>query len=323
MAQSIHVSTPSTLYVHALLLIMSLLVAGSFPVGAVMMQGLSHSGQPMGPIQLMLLRFALAALLFAPYVFHRFGLTLPNTERLGVYTSLAVPLVVFFCCMFTSLKSTSVLNSGALFTSVPVLAAIYARLFNGERSSALLKLGLVLGTAGALWVVFRGDVNAMASLQFSSGDATFMLGCLFLGAYQPLVKRWHQGEPVAVMTFWVIVMATVLLALFSLFSPLVIDAGETSALQGWPSWRKLPASVYWGLAYLALFTTLLSFFLQQLGALTLGAARTSAYSLLTPVFVMAMSFYLDPLLFNWALLPGVALVIVGLSLIQLGKQKET
>lgn len=323
MAQSTHVSTPSYLYVHALLLVMSLLVAGSFPVGAVMMQGLNQSGQPIGPIQLMLLRFAFAALLFAPYVFHRFGLALPNAERLGIYTALALPLVVFFCCMFTSLKSTSVLNSGALFTSVPVLAAIYARLFNGERSSALLKLGLLLGTAGALWVVFRGDVEAMANLQFSRGDATFMLGCLFLGAYQPLVKRWHRGEPVAVMTFWVIAMATLLLALFSLVSQLAIDAGETQYLQSWPSWEKLPASVFWGLAYLALFTTLLSFFLQQLGAVTLGAARTSAYSLLTPVFVMAMSFYLDPQLFDWALLPGVVLVVVGLSLIQLGKKKET
>ena len=130
---------------------------------------------------------------------------------------------------------------------------------------------------------------------------TVLLGCLFIGACQPLVKRWHADEPVAVMTFWVIVMAAVLLLLFVL---LAAAAGCAESILSWPAWQQLPASVYWRLAYLALFTTLLSFFLQQLGALPLGAARPSAYSLLTPVFVMAISFLLEPQRFSWALMPG-------------------
>ncbi|MCL6415272.1 DMT family transporter [Aestuariirhabdus sp. Z084] len=322
MHQSTHNQPPSYLYVHALLLLMTVLVAGSFPVGGEMMQSLNQTDPSLNSGQLMLLRFALASLLFAPYIVHRFGLTWPGFERLRVYTALALPLAVFFCCMFASLETSSVLNSGALFTSVPALAAIYARLLNGERSGPLLILGLVLGTAGALWVVFRGDLAALAQLQFSQGDAIFMIGCLFLGAYQPLVKRWHREEPVAVMTFWVILMATLLLLMFSLVSQLSMEPNPSTTAQRWRQWHQLPASVYWGLAYLALFTTLLSFFLQQLGAITLGPARTSAYSLLTPVFVMAMSFYLEPQLFDWVLLPGVILVIVGVVLIQLGRTRD-
>lgn len=300
-------------YVHALLLLMTILVAGSFPVAAAMMQELSRSGQPMGASELMLLRFTLAALLFAPYVFYRFGLRLPSTERLCVYTALALPLVVFFCCMFVSLERGNMLNSGALFTLVPALAAMFARLINGESSSGLINVGLLLGTVGALWIVFRGDWQAASSLQLSDADLVFLLGCLFLSVYQPLVKRWHADEPVAVMTFWVIVMAALLLLLYSVLT--AVDVGAASRFS-WRAWLALPASIYWGTLYLTLFTTLLSFFLQQLGALTLGPARTSAYSLLVPTFVMTLSLWLEPQTFSWMLLPGVVLVVLGVALIQ-------
>ncbi|MGF1686051.1 DMT family transporter [Photobacterium japonica] len=303
---------PSYRYVHALLVLMTLLVAGSFPLGGMMMQSLSQSGQSLTPSQLMLLRFVLAALIFAPYIYFRFGLVLPTVARLRVYVALAVPLVVFFCSMFTSLETTSVLNTGALFTLVPVFSALYARWINRERSSARRNVGLLLGTMGAIWIVFRGDVSALLALQLHPGDGIFLFGCLFLGAYQPLVKRWHTQEPVAVMTFWVLMMASVLLLIFVVFTA----TASGTALAFWPDWQQLPATVYWGLLYLVVFTTLLSFFLQQLGALTLGAARSAAYSLLTPVFVMGMSFFLEPHAFSWIVLPGILLVVMGLIFIQ-------
>ena len=309
-------------YVHALLLLVTLLVAGSFPLAARMMQALQESEQTLGASQLMLLRFTLAAFLFAPYVFSRYGLQIPSLGQLWIYARLALLLVVFFCCMFSSLETTSVLNSGALFTSVPALTAVYAWLINRETCSPRRTLGLLLATLGALWVVFRGDWQLLLSFQLSRGDGVFLFGCLFLGAYQPLVKRWHTGEPIAQTTFGVLVMAALLLLAWlsaqSVLQPLLArDVNNAGAADVWPVWQRLPAVVYWGLGYLALFTTLLSFFLQQLGALTLGAARTSAYNFLTPIFVMVMSLALEPEVFSWLLLPGVGLVLAGLLCIQL------
>lgn len=301
-------------HVHALLLLMTLLVAGSFPVAESMMDSIALADLNVGGSDLMLLRFVLAALLFAPYVLIAFGWRLPSLVQLRIYAVLALPLVIFFSCMFASLTMTSALNTGALFTTVPTFTALLAWKLNGEKNSGRRVCGLLLGTFGALWVVFRGDLGVFLRFGFNSGDALFLLGCVFLSVYQPLVKRWSLRVPVAVMTFWVIVMAAfwllIALGVKSWFNPAVVNSISISAL------AELPYSVYWGLLYLSVFTTLLSFFVQQLGSLTIGPSRTSSYSLLTPSMVMIISVLIEPALFAWVLVPGAVLVILGLLLLQ-------
>jgi len=303
--------------VHALLLLMTLLVAGSFPVAAAMMASIKQVGVNLGGTALMLLRFALAALLFAPYVFSKFGWRLPTLPQARIYAVLALPLVIFFSCMFTSLNTTTALNTGALFTIVPTFTALFAWWLNGEPTNGRRSLGLALGTMGALWVVLRGDVSVLLSVGLNHGDALFLVGCLFLAIYQPLIKRWSLNVPVAVMTFWVIVMAAGWLLLGVILDSLWGAGGDEPLVRNLGGGlSRLPALVYWGLLYLSVFTTLLSFFAQQLGALTVGPSRTSAYSLLTPTLVMIISVIVEPSLFAWALIPGVIMVVFGLLLLQ-------
>jgi len=59
--------------------------------------------------------------------------------------------------MFEGLRYTSVINIGALITLVPVGTAVWAFIDNRDTPTTLRSLGLVLGTLGALLVVFRGD----------------------------------------------------------------------------------------------------------------------------------------------------------------------
>jgi len=317
MAPAHNKKTPRYLAVHTSLLLMTLLVAGSFPIAAAMMASITLAGVSLGGTDLMLLRFALAALLFAPYVFVVFGWRLPSLAQARVYAALAVPLVVFFCCMFASLNTTTALNTGALFTTVPTFTALFAWWLNREVTGRRRGLGLLLSTFGALWVVFRGDTGALMNVGLNHGDALFLVGCLFLAIYQPLIKRWSLNVPVAVTTFWVIVMSGVWLLLAVILNGLWDTQGEGD-LFGSIGHRllDLPATVYWGLLYLSVFTTLLSFFVQQLGALTIGPARTSAYSLLTPSLVMLISVMIDPSLFAWVLMPGIIMVVLGLLMVQ-------
>ena len=98
-----------TLYVHVLMLFIMILVAGSFPVASLITDALA-------PEVMMFVRFLLAALLFAPFVFIKNGWYIPAIDQLFAYTLISIPLVVFFWCMFESLRHTSVINTGALYT---------------------------------------------------------------------------------------------------------------------------------------------------------------------------------------------------------------
>ena len=284
-------------FIHLLMLLMVALIASSFPVGALITSGLP-------PEVMMFLRFLLAALLFAPYVFLKNGWQLPKARNLAGYAALSIPLVVFFWCMFEALRYTSALNTGAIYTIVPAITALYVFFINREKTSKRRASGLLLGTLGALWIVFRGDINNLLQLDINHGDLLFLLGCLFMGAYNPMIKKLYSGEAMELMTFWVISFGTLWLLLLSLPTLNQIE------------WQAVDSQVYLGILYLAIFTTLISFFLLQLGTLVLVATQVAAYSFLTPVFVVILNLFIGSAVFQWQLLPGIAFVLIAMILVQ-------
>jgi len=283
-------------FVHGLMFLTIFLVAFSFPVGA----AITHA---LPPEVLMFIRFLMASVFFAPYVFIKNGFQLPKLKSLLGYMVLSIPLVVFFWCMFESLRFTTALNTGALYTTVPAITAVFAFFINKVNTGKLRSLGLLLGTLGALWIVFRGDINGLLNLEFNSGDLIFLVGCLFMGAYNPLVKKIYVGEPMEVMTFWVIFMATLLLFILSLDN---LDQVH---------WLAVESQVYLGLAFLAIFTTLFSFFVLQMATVKIGATKVAAYGFLTPIMVIALSAVLGDGVDGWSIAPGVILVLLAMLLI--------
>ena len=280
-----------------LMLLAIALAASSFPVA----KYITHA---MPAAAMMSVRFLLAAMLFAPFVFMKNGFCVPEPKRLMGYLILSVPLVGFFVCMFESLRSTSVLNTGALYTCVPAVTAVYAFLINKEVTGRLRVVGLSMGTLGALWIVFKGDVNLLLSMSLNQGDALFFIGCLLMGFYNPLVKRLYQGEPMEIMSFWVLFCGGAILFLFSFNDLASID------------WLQIELSVYGGIVYLSFFSTLVTFFIMQYCTVKVGATRVASYGFLTPVFVIFLSISLGLDQFEWILIPGVLLVLVAMFIVQ-------
>lgn len=291
----------SAIYLQGLMLLTIILAASSFPVGAAITNKLS-------PEIMMFLRFFLAAFLFLPYVLIKNGFSIPPTKKLLYYLILSIPLAVFFWCMFESLRFTSVLNTGALYTIVPAITAICAFLINRELTGKRRSIGLIIGTVGALWIVFRGDFDAFITLKLNYGDYIFLLGCLFLGLYNPLVKRFYSGEPMEIMTFWVLFFGSMLLLIVSGATILEIN------------WSSIGYDVYGGIFYLSLFSTLITFFLLHYCTVRIGATKVAAYGFLTPVFVIIISVLVGIDEFEIIIIPGLVLIIGAMILIQRDKK---
>ncbi|MAC45813.1 MAG: EamA family transporter [Oceanospirillum sp.] len=284
-------------YYHSLMIFATVLVASSFPVGAAIAGSLS-------PSVIMLLRFVCAAILFLPYVMFKKTLALPSGKRLLHYSLISLPLATFFWCMFESLKYTSALNTSALYTMVPGITALYMLLVNRETTGKARTLGLMLGTLGAIWIVFRGDYQAAMALDFNYGDLVFFIGCLVMAGYNFLVKKLYAGEPMELMTFWVLVSGAGWLLLASWGQIFTIE------------WQSIGNEVYLWILYLSFFSTLVTFFLQQMGIVKIGATNAVAYSFLTPAFALLLSILFGIGVFELAVLPGIVLVIVAMFIIQ-------
>jgi len=289
------------LRVHAQVLLSRALVATSFVVGAAITHGLE-------PELLTLARFALATLLFAPYVAWRHGLSLPPARTLLGYGAISACVVLFFWSMFEALRLTSALNAAAIYTLVPGIAAIYAALMVRERLGRHRLAAVALGAVGALWVVFRGDSDRLLALALNTGDLIFMGGCLAMALYTPMVRRLHRGEPAAVMAFWVLATGTVWLLLIA----------NTAVFR--QDWTAVAPEVYAGIVWLAVFTTLLTFFIQQHATLHIGPTRVMSYSYLNPALVVALEWLAGQGLPTLATLPGIAIIVLATFVVQRGSR---
>ena len=178
---------------------MMMLAAGlgstSFTVGKAIAAG-------MDPAILTLIRFMVAALLFLPFLRYQCGLKLPTGRSLLRYSIISFTLTGFFWLMFVSLRSTTALNTGVIFTLVPGISSIYSAILLRERLGRYRIIAMIPATIGAIWVLFRGSVERLLAFDLNTGDLIFFCSCLLIAFYTPLVKLLHRGEAMAEMTFW-------------------------------------------------------------------------------------------------------------------------
>jgi drug/metabolite transporter (DMT)-like permease len=289
-----------TWHVHGLMLLATVLVSTSFLASKAIAGGLD-------PAMLTLFRFTLACLLLLPWVVWQQDLYLPNIRQLLGYACISFTLTSFFWLMFLSLRSTSALNTGIIFTLVPGISGIYSALLFKERLGTHRLLALIPATLGAIWVLFQGSLARLLALDLNSGDLIFFLACLIMAFYTPLVKRFYRNETMSGMTFWILLTGCGWLLLFFGYRLAEVP------------WQSISPQVWLGLAYLGSFCTIITFFLSQFCTLHLGPTRVMAYSYLYPPLILTLEWACGtPLPSLGAILPGFVLIIGAMLIVQQG-----
>jgi drug/metabolite transporter (DMT)-like permease len=283
-------------FVHPLMLLCATLVSTSFIVGDIITEWVD-------PALLTLFRFLAAAVIVAPVLYIRHGLHIRLYDLMR-YAAVSLCLVVFFWCMFYGLRFTSALNTSVIFTSVPLFSALFGFVLVGERLGKRRLVALGLAMAGAVWVIVRGDCIYFGDFVWNRGDTVFLCGCFAMGLYTPLIKLMYRGEPMEVMTFWVLVTGVLWLL------PL---AGES--LPRYPL-AHIPLFVWAGIGYLAVFTTVVTFYLTQYGTTIIGPTRTMSYSYFYPSLVLLIDLAAGRGFPGYRVIPGVLLVLGAMVVVQ-------
>lgn len=284
------------------MLLNSLLIATSFIVSKAITAGLD-------PAVLTLLRFSFATLLFLPLIAWQHGLHLPKRKQLFGYACISFTLTAFFWLMYLSLRSTTALNTGLIFTSVPSISGFYSAILLHERLGKHRLLAMLPATVGAIWVLFHGSMEQLLAFALYPGDVLFFLSCLIMAFYTPLIKFFHRDEPMLVMTFWILVTGTGWLLLLAGYRlPSV-------------AWQTIDPIVWLGTAYLAVFCTMISFFVSQFCTIRIGPTRVMAYSYLYPPFILFVEWLCRQPLPSAKVLPGIVLIVAAMLIVQSGARK--
>jgi len=250
---------------HAAMLLFAALISVSFTLGDLAVPYLAP-----GPMTVA--RFALAVVTMGLMAGSR--MRPAHFRRTWRYPLLGGLMGAYFILMFEALAVTDPVSTGAVFTLTPIMSAGFGYLLMRQITTPVMAVSLVMAGAGAIWVIFRGDIDAILGLRLGLGERMFVVGCAFHAIYTPLVRLTRRDEPVRVYTFATLVGGLVVTALWS---------GHEVMATDWPS---LPPVAWACVAYLGIFTTAGTFFLVQYATLRLPAAKVMAYGYLVPSFVI-------------------------------------
>jgi len=258
---------PAASFGHLAMLFFSVLVAGSFALGGL-------TANHIDPRALTALRFIIAAVVISVAAMTLHPVKRRYFDAPWRYLLMGAAMGFYFVMMFEGLKTAPPVSTAAVFTLTPFMSAGFGWLLMRQTMTPRIVVALLIGAAGALWVIFRADLAAFLALDVGRGELVFLVGCVAHAFYTPLIARLNRGEPTLVFTAGMLVGGAVLTTAF-----------------GWPAmlatdWANLPPIVWITLGYLALISTAFTFFLVQFAAMRLPASKVMAYTYLTPSVVI-------------------------------------
>ncbi len=210
---------------------------------------------------------------------------------------------LYFVMMFEALKTAAPVSAAAVFTLTPIMSGLFGYILLRQVMTPRMGVALAIGAAGALWVIFDADLQALLRFEMGRGEVIFFFGCIAHAFYTPLVRKLNRGERPIVFSFGAMVAAAGLIA-----------------LAGWSDmrstdWPGLPAIVWITIIYTAVAATAITFVLLQYASLRLPSAKVMAYTYLTPTWVICWQAALGHGLPPPLILVGVGLTIVALVLL--------
>lgn len=296
-----HATGRSKLIGHLAMLLFAALVSGSYSLG-------SMAASHIAPAAINIVRFAFGIMVMSAAAALVTGGRIPMPRAAWRYMLLGALMAVFFVTMFVALRLTDPVSTGAVFTLMPLLSALFGYFLLGQVPGGVVLASLVFAGLGSVWVIFRGDINALLAFDIGRGEAIFLVGVVCHALYAPLVKKLNDGrEPLVAFTLWTLVATGLCITIYG--------AGELFTT----NWAALPPIVWIAIAYLAVMTTAGTTFLVQFGAMRLPAAKVLAYTYLTPSLIIVIEGLLGHGWASTSVLLGAVVTVLGLAVMAFAK----
>ncbi|MFW2567553.1 DMT family transporter [Aliarcobacter butzleri] len=286
---------------HFIILIATFLVGGSFIIS----QKLSGI---IDPISITLLRFVIASLLLAPIVFlnQKYRERIISTFKRAMIISFFYS--IYFIGLFKSLEFTTALNTGTIFTLVPLLTALFSIFVFKQIISFNQYLIYLIGIIGTCMVIFKGNLELFLSLSLNKGDVIFIFSTFCMALYSISAKYFHRKDD-----------ELVVLVFMTLFGGIVWMSLALVLFDVPLNWQKISSKEFLYLGYLTVFATLVTSYLYQKATIVLGPKKVMAYVYLNPGAIAILLFAFEFKSINFWMFLGILISSIA-TLILLKKE---
>lgn len=279
---------------YLLLSLMSLFWASNIVLGRFVAQHIP-------PMTLTGLRWIGAALLLLPFAW-------PHLRKDWLTVRGHLPLLLVLACTgfafnnalsYWGLQYTQAVNALLIQSSGPLFVALWSLVLFGVRLTRAQALGITLSLAGVLIILLRGDLAALAAIQFNIGDIMFTSALVIFGLYSALMPKRPAIHPLSLICF-------------------TMGCGGIILLPGvaWEALSDRPPVLdlltVGTMTYVIIFPSALAYLFFNRGLMLIGPNRAAPFFHLVPVFGSAMAIvFLGERLQLFHLI-GYALVLAGI-----------
>jgi drug/metabolite transporter (DMT)-like permease len=220
------------------------------------------------------LRLLLCALVFLPLLLLK-GDAVMTTRGLLGHAVLGLLLALYFGSLFEALRYTSAVNTGTMFTLVPLMTLGFEAVLTPDSRLKQRIVPMLLAAAGAVLLIMKG--TGPGELPSPYALTVYGTGCLAMALYAPLSQRLKasslKGRGPVPMTFWNMLFGALFLLVFCGLSG------------GWRSASLLTLKDFYWLMYLAVFATLATFWLLHRAIGVIAPSSVISYIYLSTLFI--------------------------------------
>lgn len=217
--------------------------------------------------------------------------------------------------IFLGFERTSAIEGTLLLAITPILVTLAGWLLLKEEITKKERTGTLLAFLGTLLIVFFPAIAANnrpgLEMVHLEGNLLILLADLTWVAYAIYSKELSKKYSPLTLTY-----SSFIVGLLT-FTPLAF--GEVFILNRTP---LINLAAIGGLLYMALFSLALAYFLYEWGLRRIEASETAVFAYLQPLFAFPAAFLLLDETPTLALLPGILLTAIGVTITTRGGHQQ-
>ncbi len=229
------------------------------------------------PMVLLAGRCLIAVLLLLPFAIKEGRVLAAPGDRLYAFAAGLSGVFLNNAFYFYSVKYTSLTNIAIIFAMSPLLTALLARIFLGEKLTRRRCLGIAVAFAGALFLLSGGKPAMLLHLSLNRGDVSEFFAALTCSIMTVLGKKIKNSSAIVVTLDGMFIALLVCI-------PSIFFLGQ-----------PLPSSVSYaalgGLLYLGALGSACAYVLQQASIQIIGAGATAAFLNGTPAVAIVVALF--------------------------------
>jgi drug/metabolite transporter (DMT)-like permease len=257
------------------------------------------------PVQLAFFRWFFVALILLPYLIYRFKhiMKVLKKEYLIITTFAILGVSAFNTVLYCGLQTTTATNALLINSSIPIMIIVLSAIILNTKITKIQSVGIILSTLGVVFLILKGELENIITLEFTTGDLWILLACILWALYTVLLK--FKPKELNAFDFLSITVFIGIVALSFVFFFLGYSF-ELSFLE--------KDEVLYSLIYIVIFPSLLSFYFWNMSIVEIGANKAGQFTHLMPIFgaILAYIFLGERLEFYH--LVGILFIGIGIYL---------